>query len=60
MRLQRVGEAENPAEMQHGKWTAEGKVKRLRPKYPRRKADVTGWECVGIPRVSGSVLLQAN
>lgn len=27
MRQQRAGDAENPVEMQDGKWTVEGKVK---------------------------------
>ncbi len=33
MRLQRAGDAENPAEMQFIKWTAEGMVKGLGPEY---------------------------
>lgn len=34
--LQRAGVAENPAEKQNGKWTAEGKVKGVKSEYPRR------------------------
>ena len=47
MRQQRAGDAENPVEMQDGKWTVEGEVKDV-SRVSETQAGVSGRKCVGI------------